>query len=86
MSVSSSLRRHENARSFFPEVLTWNLDGIIVLGFRRGVWLSFKVPTLDINPEEYLREVFAFLPFMTNQTASDWRPAARKAPRNAAKG
>jgi len=41
---------------------------------------------LDINSEEYLREVFDFLPFMTNQTAPDWTPAAWKARRNAAKG
>ena len=41
---------------------------------------------LEINPEEYLREVFAALPEMTNQTVQDWTPAAWKSRRNVAKG
>jgi len=34
---------------------------------------------LGINPEEYLREVFAALPTMTNQSACEWTPSAGKA-------
>ena len=41
---------------------------------------------LGLNPEEYLREVFAALPTMTNQTAKEWTPRAWKSRRNATKG
>jgi transposase len=41
---------------------------------------------LGINPEEYLREVFAVLPEMTNQSAKEWTPSAWKTRRNAAQG
>lgn len=41
---------------------------------------------LGINPEEYLREVFAALPEMTNQTAKEWTPSAWKSRRNVAQG
>ena len=36
----------------------------------------------EINPEEYLGEVFAALPEMTNQAARDWTPSAWEARRN----
>jgi len=38
---------------------------------------------LGINPEEYLRDVFAALPEMTNQTAKEWTPSAWQTQRNA---
>jgi len=41
---------------------------------------------LNINPEDYLREVFAALPTLTNQTAQDWTPAAWEKRRKTAKG
>ena len=41
---------------------------------------------LELNPDEYLRDVFRNLPQMTNQTAKDFTPAAWKATRDAATG
>ncbi len=41
---------------------------------------------LDLNPDEYLRDILPKLPHMTNRTAKDYTPAAWKAIRDAGEG
>lgn len=61
----------------------WLFFGSAEAGQTSAIFYSLigSCKALGIIPEEYLKEVFAALPVMTNQTAKDWTPAAWKARR-----
>lgn len=66
----------------------WLFFGSAEAGQTSAVFYSLigSCKAMGIVPEEYLKEVFAVLPEMTNQTAREWTPAAWKARREAVTG